>query len=156
MGVLLWREFGIDNIMNQCFGNQSDISGKGRQMPVVSIYRISDSQQADHDRQLDSISARRPTISTLSLPHSPRRYPRPPVLHTPFEGRHPAAIAPSPCVSLAKVQPLRVTSTPACCWHLPSHHLLCSSPVTTGSRSLLQRQSSSMGMASPAAVPGTA
>ncbi|KAJ7195488.1 branched-chain alpha-keto acid dehydrogenase E1-alpha subunit [Mycena pura] len=34
MGVLLWRGFSIDSIMAQCFGNQDDTSGKGRQMPV--------------------------------------------------------------------------------------------------------------------------
>ncbi|KAF5382627.1 hypothetical protein D9615_003015 [Tricholomella constricta] len=34
MGVLLWRDFGLDNVMNQCFGNEADTSGKGRQMPV--------------------------------------------------------------------------------------------------------------------------
>ncbi|KII90763.1 hypothetical protein PLICRDRAFT_39345 [Plicaturopsis crispa FD-325 SS-3] len=34
MGVLLWRGFGIDDIMNQCLGNEKDTSGKGRQMPV--------------------------------------------------------------------------------------------------------------------------
>ncbi|KAJ7069567.1 branched-chain alpha-keto acid dehydrogenase E1-alpha subunit, partial [Mycena amicta] len=34
MAVLLWRGFGIDNVMAQCFGNQDDTSGKGRQMPV--------------------------------------------------------------------------------------------------------------------------
>lgn len=36
MGVLLWRGFGIDAIMAQCFGNCDDRSGKGRQMPMVS------------------------------------------------------------------------------------------------------------------------
>lgn len=34
MGVLLWRGFGIDAIMAQCFGNLEDKSGKGRQMPM--------------------------------------------------------------------------------------------------------------------------
>ncbi|KAG6916324.1 hypothetical protein DXG01_007374 [Tephrocybe rancida] len=34
MGVLLWRGFGIDDVMAQCFGNEEDTSGKGRQMPV--------------------------------------------------------------------------------------------------------------------------
>ncbi|RDB17954.1 2-oxoisovalerate dehydrogenase subunit alpha, mitochondrial [Hypsizygus marmoreus] len=34
MGVLLWRGFGLDNVMAQCFGNAEDTSGKGRQMPV--------------------------------------------------------------------------------------------------------------------------
>ncbi|KAK2465733.1 hypothetical protein APHAL10511_002277 [Amanita phalloides] len=34
MGVLLWRGFGIDNVMAQCFGNEEDAAGKGRQMPV--------------------------------------------------------------------------------------------------------------------------
>lgn len=33
-GVLLWRGFGLDNIMAQCVGNEEDTSGKGRQMPV--------------------------------------------------------------------------------------------------------------------------
>ncbi|EUC62100.1 branched-chain alpha-keto acid dehydrogenase E1-alpha subunit [Rhizoctonia solani AG-3 Rhs1AP] len=34
MGVLLWRDFGIDRVMAQCFGNEDDKSTKGRQMPV--------------------------------------------------------------------------------------------------------------------------
>ncbi|KIM43188.1 hypothetical protein M413DRAFT_397769 [Hebeloma cylindrosporum] len=34
MGVLLWRGFSIDKVMAQCFGNEEDTSGKGRQMPV--------------------------------------------------------------------------------------------------------------------------
>ncbi|KAJ3794515.1 branched-chain alpha-keto acid dehydrogenase E1-alpha subunit [Lentinula aff. detonsa] len=34
MGVLLWRGFGLDNVMAQCFGNHEDTSSKGRQMPV--------------------------------------------------------------------------------------------------------------------------
>ncbi|KAI5830744.1 hypothetical protein K523DRAFT_271459 [Schizophyllum commune Tattone D] len=33
-GVLLWRGFGLDNIMGQCLGNVEDTSTKGRQMPV--------------------------------------------------------------------------------------------------------------------------
>ncbi|KXN81781.1 2-oxoisovalerate dehydrogenase subunit alpha, mitochondrial [Leucoagaricus sp. SymC.cos] len=34
MGILLWRGFTIDDAMAQCFGNENDRSGKGRQMPV--------------------------------------------------------------------------------------------------------------------------
>ncbi|PPR02841.1 hypothetical protein CVT24_002319 [Panaeolus cyanescens] len=34
MGVLLWRGFTLDSVMAQCFGNEEDTSGKGRQMPV--------------------------------------------------------------------------------------------------------------------------
>ncbi|KAH9980222.1 branched-chain alpha-keto acid dehydrogenase E1-alpha subunit [Lactifluus volemus] len=34
LGVLLWRGWGIDATMAQCFGNEQDLSGKGRQMPV--------------------------------------------------------------------------------------------------------------------------
>ncbi|EKM79223.1 hypothetical protein AGABI1DRAFT_40547 [Agaricus bisporus var. burnettii JB137-S8] len=34
MGALLWRGFTIDEAMAQCFGNEDDTSGKGRQMPV--------------------------------------------------------------------------------------------------------------------------
>jgi hypothetical protein len=37
MGVLLWRGFAIDDAMAQCFGNENDGSGKGRQMPVVRL-----------------------------------------------------------------------------------------------------------------------
>lgn len=40
MGVLLWRGFGVDNVMAQCFGNEEDTSTKGRQMPVVSQQTI--------------------------------------------------------------------------------------------------------------------
>ena len=32
-GILLWRGFTIDNMMNQCFATHHD-TGKGRQMPV--------------------------------------------------------------------------------------------------------------------------
>lgn len=38
MGVLLWRGFSIDKVMAQCFGNEEDTSGKGRQMPVVGLF----------------------------------------------------------------------------------------------------------------------
>lgn len=34
MGVLLWRGWGIDAAMAQCFGNHEDTASKGRQMPV--------------------------------------------------------------------------------------------------------------------------
>ncbi|KAL4080723.1 thiamine diphosphate-binding protein [Scleroderma citrinum] len=34
MGVLLWRGFGMNAVMAQCFGNHEDKSGKGRQMPM--------------------------------------------------------------------------------------------------------------------------
>ncbi|KAG8969999.1 hypothetical protein FRC03_012452 [Tulasnella sp. 419] len=34
MGVLVWRGFGLENIMAQCLGNELDASTKGRQMPV--------------------------------------------------------------------------------------------------------------------------
>ena len=38
MGVLLWRGYSLDSVMAQCFGNEEDTSGKGRQMPVVCIF----------------------------------------------------------------------------------------------------------------------
>ncbi|OCH88461.1 branched-chain alpha-keto acid dehydrogenase E1-alpha subunit [Obba rivulosa] len=34
MGVLLWRGFSYDSVMNQCFGTHEDIATKGKQMPV--------------------------------------------------------------------------------------------------------------------------
>lgn len=33
VGVLIWRGFTLDELMNQCYGNVDDL-GKGRQMPV--------------------------------------------------------------------------------------------------------------------------
>jgi 2-oxoisovalerate dehydrogenase E1 component subunit alpha len=38
LGVLLWRGWGIDAAMAQCFGNERDMSSKGRQMPVVYVF----------------------------------------------------------------------------------------------------------------------
>lgn len=38
LGVLLWRGWGIDAAMAQCFGNEQDTSSKGRQMPVVCVH----------------------------------------------------------------------------------------------------------------------
>jgi 2-oxoisovalerate dehydrogenase E1 component alpha subunit len=38
LGVLLWRGWGIDAAMAQCFGNEQDVSSKGRQMPVVNAF----------------------------------------------------------------------------------------------------------------------
>ncbi|TCD70741.1 hypothetical protein EIP91_001770 [Steccherinum ochraceum] len=34
MGALLWRGYGLDDVMAQCFGNAEDASTKGKQMPV--------------------------------------------------------------------------------------------------------------------------
>ncbi|KAI0953734.1 hypothetical protein AcW1_007880 [Taiwanofungus camphoratus] len=34
LGVLLWRGFTYDDVMNQCFGNSEDSCSKGKQMPV--------------------------------------------------------------------------------------------------------------------------
>ncbi|CAL1712485.1 unnamed protein product [Somion occarium] len=34
MAVLLWRGFGFDEIMAQCFGNHEDTCTKGKQMPI--------------------------------------------------------------------------------------------------------------------------
>lgn len=45
MGVLLWRGFTIDDVMAQCFGNEEDGSGKGRQMPVVCIFFLMNTSQ---------------------------------------------------------------------------------------------------------------
>jgi len=33
IGVLMYRGFGLDKFMNQCYGNSGD-GGKGKQMPV--------------------------------------------------------------------------------------------------------------------------
>lgn len=33
VGVLIWRGFSVDQVMDQCFGTRLD-TGKGRQMPV--------------------------------------------------------------------------------------------------------------------------
>lgn len=36
-GVLLFRGFGYDNVMNQCFGTYLDSSSQGKQMPIVRV-----------------------------------------------------------------------------------------------------------------------
>jgi len=76
MGVLLWRGFGIDAAMAQCFGNEEDMGTKGRQMPVVGQIR---------DELPLSITDGSPSISVLrnitfipSLPLSPLRSHKPP------------------------------------------------------------------------------
>ncbi len=57
MGVLLWRGFGIDNVMAQCFGNEEDKSGKGRQMPVVTLLlRLVDLYLITHTSTLAHLS----------------------------------------------------------------------------------------------------
>jgi len=37
MGILLWRGFGLDEVMAQCLGTVNDTSSKGKQMPIVSL-----------------------------------------------------------------------------------------------------------------------
>lgn len=34
LGILLWRDWPIDALMNSCFGNCEDIASKGKQMPM--------------------------------------------------------------------------------------------------------------------------
>lgn len=71
MGVLLWRGFGIDAAMAQCFGNEEDTSTKGRQMPVVGNFG-----QQFHLSIINcpfSILAPRSIIFIPSLPPSPLR-----------------------------------------------------------------------------------
>ena len=67
MGVLLWRGFGIDAAMAQCFGNEEDAATKGRQMPVVGAARDSFSLSAT-DGSLSILGLR----SITSIPSLPR------------------------------------------------------------------------------------
>src|SRR5260221_8064386 len=83
MGVLLWRGFSVDKVMSQCFGNEEDTSGKGRQMPVVRFipsYKL-------HLLTLSSSTLdRQNIIFTLFLRHSLHRFPKQLVLAMPFDG----------------------------------------------------------------------
>jgi len=82
MGVLLWRGFSIDKVMSQCFGNEEDTSGKGRQMPVVRfmLYKLC------YFTLSSSTLDRQNTIFTLFLRHSLHRFPKQLVLAMPFDG----------------------------------------------------------------------
>ena len=81
MGVLLWRGFTIDDAMAQCFGNENDKSGKGRQMPVVCLFFFfTQEHQLIFTYSLlvacskNSTSAHRNIISTQFLQHLQHKY----------------------------------------------------------------------------------
>ena len=76
MGVLLWRGFGIDAAMAQCFGNEEDMGTKGRQMPVVG--RIHNASLLSVTYGPFSILVLRNTTSIPSLPLSLPRSRKPP------------------------------------------------------------------------------
>jgi hypothetical protein len=156
MGVLLWRGFGIDNVMSQCFGNADDTSGKGRQMPVVSSFHHFSVYHIYKNLFLNSTSARPPTISTPSHLPSQRKYRKRLALHTPSNAPHPGAAAPLPHASSARVLHRRVTFTQGCSWPPPSRLPHSSSRGTTGLRSPRLQPNSTMATASRVAVPGTA
>jgi hypothetical protein len=83
MGVLLWRGFSIDKIMAQCFGNEEDTSGKGRQMPVV---RFPLGHILPQLTVASSTLGHQNTISILFLRHSLHKFPKQLVLAMPFDG----------------------------------------------------------------------
>lgn len=84
MGVLLWRGFGLDNVMAQCFGHEGDTSGKGRQMPVVSVIRLTNPAPLTLFRSILVL----PNIISTPYHHPSRlRYPRLPVWATRFADR---------------------------------------------------------------------
>ena len=71
MGVLLWRGFGVDAAMAQCFGNEEDAATKGRQMPVVGkTCGTSSSPQTDGSFSILDLQN---ITSIPSLPHLPLR-----------------------------------------------------------------------------------
>ena len=76
MGVLLWRGFGIDAAMAQCFGNEEDMGTKGRQMPVVG--QIHDAPPLLITYGPFSILVLRNITSIRSLPLSLLRSRKPP------------------------------------------------------------------------------
>ena len=68
MGVLLWRGFPIEKVMAQCFGNEEDTSGKGRQMPVVC--ELAASSQHSLNENETKISTLAPQNTTFTqYPH---------------------------------------------------------------------------------------
>jgi len=75
MGVLLWRGFGIDAAMAQCFGNEEDMGTKGRQMPVVGLIHHPPPLSVTYGPF--SILVLRSITSIPSLPLSPLRSRKP-------------------------------------------------------------------------------
>jgi TPP-dependent pyruvate/acetoin dehydrogenase alpha subunit len=70
LGVLLWRGWGIDAAMAQCFGNEQDKSGKGRQMPVVHDFASKSLPTSPPDWKYTCSTGVLPNItSTQSHPH---------------------------------------------------------------------------------------
>lgn len=71
MGVLLWRGFGLNAVMAQCFGNEEDKATRGRQMPMVRKTRtyISNYKRLNNLTQLFLLFLSAFWIARTPLPH---------------------------------------------------------------------------------------
>ena len=145
LGVLLWRGWGLDAAMAQCFGNEQDKSGKGRQMPVVcapiqSLLHYPDQNTACSTGVLPN------TTSTRSHPHWPHRSHKPPESLTHFDAIQRGAARTVRQSILAKAQRPRATSTRECSFPPSSHPRPFSSPATTDSPFRRRPRSSTLAM----------
>jgi hypothetical protein len=150
LGVLLWRGWEIDNAMAQCFGNEQDTSGKGRQMPVVHTFPSSDFSlhpSPDRNKLFRSIGVLPNTIFTPFHLRWPHRSHRPQGSLTRFDAIRYGGVRTAQLYILARGQRPRATSTRGCYLHprFPPRH--SSSPVTTALLSPLHLQNSILVMA---------
>jgi hypothetical protein len=132
MGVLLWRGWGIDATMAQCFGNHEDKSSKGRQMPVVRRLIYPKLVVAPHP--LRSTGARLNTIFTQSHPRWLLKSHRRPVSRMRFSAILHGADATARRSTSARVLPQRATFMLACCSPLFFRLQHCSSHAITASQ----------------------
>lgn len=130
LGVLLWRGWGIDAAMAQCFGNEHDKSGKGRQMPVVRVFTPNPSAH-NPDRSAICSTGVLPSItSTQFRLHWLHRSHKLPGSPTRFNAIQRGGVRTVRQFILAKGQRPRAISTRECSLPLSSHLQPFSSPVT--------------------------
>jgi hypothetical protein len=121
LGVLLWRGWGIDAAMAQCFGNEQDMASKGRQMPVVLSFSFLKRRISILIADECSTGVLRNTTSTRSRPLWPHRSLKQLALLMPSDViQHEEAKTVLQFI-LGKGQRLRATFMRACYLHLLSH-----------------------------------
>ena len=122
LGVLLWRGWGIDAAMAQCFGNEQDTASKGRQMPVVFSFSFLNLRISSLIADECSTGVLHNITSTQSRPLWLHKSLKQPVLLMPSDVIQREEAKTVPQFILGKGQRLRVTFMRACYLHLLSRH----------------------------------
>ena len=131
LGVLLWRGWGIDDAMAQCFGNEQDRASKGRQMPVVNIFTPNHFHSLPNWSTTCSTGVLPNITFTRSHPPWPHKSHKPPGSLTRFDAIQRGGVKTVRQFTLAKVQRPRAISTRECYLPPSSHPRPFSSPATT-------------------------